>query len=970
MDLGVARLNDEALRLSQTGAFVGSIHYAAPECFADGGRNVDGRADLHALGLVLYELACGTNPYQADSVPEILKRVLQETPRRLGDVNPQLSPFFEEVVHALLAKKPADRFADAATLVAVLDAGEKSEWWKTRAKAIRADTKRPLRRIRIPRETAVYGRENELSKLRAMFDKAKSGDGLVVVVEGEAGIGKSRVVDEFVGRLQRDGEDINFLFGSYPPGGAATAAGAFSTAFREQFGEAGSAAYLTQTPILVPAFDALLRGEPTPSGAEPLTKESLQTCFVHAARNLAAERPTVLLVDDLHFATEEARALFTSLAMAVPGHRVLLVGTTRPGIDEKWFSNLTRLPQTSQMTIERLFPKDLTALLKDSLKSETLALSLAGQIAQKSDGNPFFVFEIVRGLRDGQFLTQKDDGTWVSTRVIDDIKIPSSILDLVNARVADLTEEERDLLDVACCWGFEFDPGLIGEVLGVGRIPLLKRFGQIERQHRLVRASGRNYVFDHHQVQEALYGSLHEQMREEYHAALANAVEARASAADKDPAALDGATCVDLCEHFLKGAQGGRALRYLEAADAHLVKGYLYAQAVALAERALAVPGLLAGVVRSKACVRLAVVLDSMGRRARQEEAAREAERVAESAGDAEALVAAKVALGNLFWITSRYPEADEVLRAALEIAKARGDKRGEGVAMGNLGNVSYSQGRLAQAREQHARQLAISREIGDGEGEVRAMGNLGIVLLSEGRLGEAEAFIERLRARNREVGDRRIESTSAGNLGVVYWAQGRLGHAKELIERYLVLSRETGHRVGEAIALHNLGDLLREQGDDARSEELGRSCLALAEEIGSRNVTAATLLSLGSLRAALRGGEAGRDALLAARDLARAIHAPGVETLASCELALLPGGDAADAQAVFAANEERLDSEEGLRARLLLWKATGDRAHLVEAKRLLDEATAHVDEETRASMLANLRVNREIAAAAKAAGL
>jgi serine/threonine-protein kinase len=116
MDLGVARLQDEALRLSQTGAFVGSIHYAAPECFRQGGKDVDGRADLHALGLVLYELACGTNPYAADDVPQILRRVMHEDPRRLGDVNPQLSPFFEEVVHCLLAKEPGERFSTAAEL--------------------------------------------------------------------------------------------------------------------------------------------------------------------------------------------------------------------------------------------------------------------------------------------------------------------------------------------------------------------------------------------------------------------------------------------------------------------------------------------------------------------------------------------------------------------------------------------------------------------------------------------------------------------------------------------------------------------------------------------------------------------------------------------------------------------------------------------------------------------------------------
>jgi hypothetical protein len=218
--------------------------------------------------------------------------------------------------------------------------------------------------------------------------------------------------------------------------------------------------------------------------------------------------------------------------------------------------------------------------------------------------------------------------------VIDEIKIPSSVLDLVNARVADLTEEERNLLDVAACWGFEFDPGLVGDVLGLARIPLLRTLGQIERQHRLVRSSGRSYCFDHHQVQEALYGSLHEQMREEYHAALATALEARTKAGDADPETLDGALCVDLCEHFLSGARGERALRYLEAAHAYLTKGYLNDSAVRLAERALAVPGLLAGAERARVLVRLCGVLDPLGRPARQEEAAREASLLAESASD------------------------------------------------------------------------------------------------------------------------------------------------------------------------------------------------------------------------------------------------------------------------------------------------------------------------------------------------
>ena len=211
---------------------------------------------------MLYELATGHHPYRDEDVPNVMRNILDEEPRKVGEVNPQLSPFFEEVVGTLIAKDRDARFADAAMLAAVLQEGERGDWWKARVKALRVETKRPLRRIRIPRETALYGRDADLAKLHALYDKAKAGEGQVLLIEGEAGIGKTRLVDEFVGRLRHEGEDINFLFGSYPPGGAATAARAFSEAYREQFGQEGSAPWLSQTPILVPAFDALLRGEP------------------------------------------------------------------------------------------------------------------------------------------------------------------------------------------------------------------------------------------------------------------------------------------------------------------------------------------------------------------------------------------------------------------------------------------------------------------------------------------------------------------------------------------------------------------------------------------------------------------------------------------------------------------------------------------------------------------------------------
>ncbi len=1046
MDLGVARLHDEALRLSRSGAFVGSVHYAAPECFVRGGQDVDGRADLHALGLVLYELASGTNPYFADDLPQILSRILHEAPRRLGDVNPQLSPLFEEIVHCLLEKKAEARFADATSLLRVLEEGESSAWWKARARAIRAVTHRPLRRIRIPRETAVYGREVEIARLRALYGKARAGEGQVVLVEGEAGIGKSRLVDELVGRLQRDGEDFHFLFGDYPPNGAATASGAFSSAYREQFGEDGCAGYLPQSPILVPAFDALLRGESAPSGVEPLTKDSLQTCFVQATRTLAAERTTVILVDDLHFAPEEGRALFASLALAVPGLRVLLVGTMRPGIAESWWAGLERFSHTTRLAPQRLAAKDLVVLMEDAFRSKALAESLGLQIILRSDGNPFFAFEIIRGLREGQLITQNDDGTWVSTRAIDVIQIPSSVRELVDAQVANLEEDDRDLLDVACCAGFEFDPILVGGALGVPRIPLLKRFAQIERAHRLVRAAGRSYVFDHHQVQEALYASLHVQLREEYHGALAVALETQHGAAAKDPASLDGSVCVDLCEHFLKGARGVRAARYLAAAQTHLEKGYLNAQAIALAERALAMPGLLAGLARASALLRLCGVkgpLDRLGRRARQEEAAREAEGLAEAAGDEVLRGQAAHALGGVLWRTSRFAEAEAALRRSLEIARTRGDRQaearathslgssfylqdrhaearehleaalalhralsdrlGEANAIANLGNVFASQGEFAAARDRFERALALYRELGDRQGQATATGSLGAVLWYQGRLAAAREHLEPAIALHRELGDRQGEADSTmnlgnllltegrlpqardgyekslglfgeigdrqgvaaatGNLGSVLSAAGRLAEARTYQERTLALSREAGARFAEGFALQALGTLADEAGDTAAAARLLEESLVLRREIGHGDGVADSLIELADLRRRSGDADGARTALAEAIALSRAQGRAPQVALGQAMLACLPGGDAgAAAEALADAGESGGDA----RTRWLLWMVTGDRTHLAEAKRLLDDALAKVPPDARGAMRDNLRLHRDIVAAAK----
>jgi len=965
-DLGVARLVHETLATTEPGVFAGTVLYAAPEQFQGA---YDARADLYALGLVLYEIATGVHPFADDDLARIMGRHLNDEARPAGELNPQLSAFFEELLKTLLAKEPAQRIASAEALVKVLEEGEASAWWAERARAVRAETRRPLRRPRIPRETALVGREEELQRLREAYDRARVGDGQIVLVEGEAGIGKTRVCDEFVAGLVSKGESIHYLFGAYLPGEAATASGAFSTAYREQLG-IDVAHYLREVPLLVPAFAALLRGEPPPPGSVPLTKESLQTVFLEATRALAAERTTVVLIDDLQFAPAEGRALLTSLAIAAAGHRILLLVTARPGLPEAWLAEFERMAHATRLVLPRLGAKQLARLLVQAFRSEQLAEELGFRIAQKSDGNPFFVFEIIRGLREGKLLERRDDGTWFRTGVIEGIRIPSSVRDLIQARMGDLEPEDRDLLEAAACCGFDFDPTLVAEALGKDLIGALRRFGQIERRHRLIRSAGRRCVFDHHQVQEALYGGLLAQLREQYHLAIGDAFEKRTRGTSDDPkrGGAGGPEAVALCEHFLKSAQPERARPYLDKALSQLERDYGADAPGNVARLALAAKGLFAGRDRAEMLLRFAKNLDLSGRREEQRAVLDEALALAKELSDPRLGARAIGGIGALLLQTARFEEARRRLEEALDLARQAGDKASEAQFYGRIGVLLHDTGRGAEALPWHERQLALARETGDRRIEADAINNIGNVHRATRRYLQAKEHHERYLALARELNDRRGEALALGNLG--HAAADTGGHEEALrlhrqqlelsraigyrrsearalgaiaidtkhlglfeeaersYERYIAVSREIDHRLGVAYGQVNLARLLAREGDSARARALLEAAQPLLAEAATPAAQGFARQILGEIEEALGRTEE------ADRRYAEALTLAGTEDVARAEALAALGALRRDAKALdeACAIAERLDLPS---VRLAAVCARGD---VAAARRAYDE--------------------------------
>ena len=218
-------------------------------------------------------------------------------------------------VATLLAKQPGDRFASSEELHAVLEDAEHSAWWTDRAPALQQEQAR-LPKIRVSRETKLHGRDEDLDLLRECLTLASAGQGNTVFLEGEAGIGKTRLVDAFLRDVGAD--DLHVLYGTYPPSGGM---GGLTDAILGKFGEARLAdaltPYLTVTPSLVPAFASLIQHESPPTGAEPLSGDALQAVVVHLMQALAAEKPTVSIVDDLQFAPQESRDIVLAMARAV-----------------------------------------------------------------------------------------------------------------------------------------------------------------------------------------------------------------------------------------------------------------------------------------------------------------------------------------------------------------------------------------------------------------------------------------------------------------------------------------------------------------------------------------------------------------------------------------------------------------------------------------------------------------------------
>ena len=953
MDLGVAKLREASIRLSMTGQFLGSVHYASPEQFRNP-ESVDPRTDLYALGVLVYEMLCGQNPFFHSDIRVVLRRTVSEMPRRLSLVVPDAPPFLDELTWTLVQKDPAARLQTAAEVADVLEHGEESAWWTSQGKSRWTQAGGRLsRRLPVQRETRVVGREAELATLRRLFELAAGGERQTLLLEGEAGVGKTRLLDEAAAALAEEGASFHFLFGAAAQSGTGRPFHSFAEALLgalDPADVAGSLAALLPADAPAAAFADLLTGAP---GAPALSQDQVRALFAASFRALAAQKPLLLVLDDVHLASENTLNLLAYLARDDRSARILMAAAFRPpeeGQPLHQIAHGTREGNVHCIVLPRLAPKDIGALLREVLRSERLVQELGFRLMEKTGGNPFFLLEVLRSLQQDRVLTRRDDGVWTLVGTKLDIHVPDSVKELLHTNLARLSDEDRDLLDVAAVMGMEFDPEVLSEVLGVPKIPLLKRLSQLERKRRLIRSVGRKCRFDHHQLRETLYSELMEGLRDEYHAQVGQCLERRRGA-QAGPA--EGAAALDLAHHFVLGGRTETSLRYVVPALRHAAATYKTEEGTRVAVRFLEIADATAPAdVRVEVMLALAAFHEHEGRRVEEREVLDRAADAVKSCSDAR--LARRVAERRLVahFRLGRFEQAAAVCLEAFELAERDGDRDAAIAALGNLAGANRSLGRYDEAAA--ALQRALSEKL-PAESRLRRcllLGALGMVECQRGRRRQAQIhFLEAVRVAQ-AFGIRASGNLSASHppddtmreqFAGLARALGRYAESRIDGERMLLVDSTLPQRLQEAAALLSIGVLAShlDMLADARGCLLG--ALDACREGGDLRFEAAVLHALGENALAARDGEQSRRDFVAALEIRRKIaYRPGVcETLLALGQIATMEGDV-EAARTFLEEATELAPALDLPAIAALARATAAMLYAKEGRR--DRARAELE--------------------------
>lgn len=655
--------------------------------------------------------------------------------------------------------------------------------------------------------TAYVGRENELERLEGRLEAAVAGSGRVVVVTGEAGLGKSRLVYEFTERCVRGRARI--LSGRCQAADGKSAYLPIAELLRACFGLseddrsatavacviAGARAVSDALDEFIPIFLHLLSIEST---AHPIPEHlrgdhfrvAIQQAIAALITLAARQRPTVLLLEDWHWVDDASHAVIEQVAELTPQHPLLVIATSRGPIE------LSGAAVHDVIALEPLGAGATGAMLQSLAGVDAAPESIATVVHERTGGNPFFIEEICHTLLEDGTL-EVDDGTLVLTGSIDALQLPDTVEAVIRTRLDRLEPDSREVIRLASVVGREFSRGILERALPrIGRLPnalqSLKAAGLV---HQVRVVPDALFRFKHVLTQHVAYGSLLEHQRRDLHGRVAEAIEHVYDNRINDH-------LQSLAFHY------SRAERWVQAVDCgmraadrlHALNDF--AEARQLLEQCEQWLGHAPATERTRRLVRVLLkqerVCETLGLRSRQQELIERVLTILEKSDDDVNLAEAYLRQGDLFTLLRDFDRAEVALDRSLELRRQLGDEVGERNTLRSLGLMHWHHGRLDAALDAIHAALALDRRRAHAAGVAGDLVNLGAVLKGCGDLEGARRVLE---------------------------------EALELSQRELAADPDLAGGVKLPYILHNLANVYRELGDTERALELLKRSVRLMKD-------------------------------------------------------------------------------------------------------------------------------------------